>query len=189
MKRPRVPSVVRPEIHSTTVIAVRKGGSVAVAADGQVTMNAMVVKQGARKVRRLHHDRILTGFAGATADALTLYEKLEAKLEQHRGNLRRAAVELAKEWRTDRYLRRLEALMIAADLETLLMLSGTGDVIEPDEGVAAIGSGGGYALAAARAMLDREDLDAAAIARRSLEIAASLCIYTNDRILLETLEG
>jgi len=179
--------MTRPEIRSTTVIAVRKGGMVCVGGDGQVTMNNMVIKGGARKVRTLAGGKILTGFAGATADALTLYEKLEAKLEAHAGNLRRAAVELAKDWRTDRYLRRLEALMIAADRDSLLMLSGTGDVIEPDEGIASVGSGSGFAMAAARALMDRPDYDARRVVERSLEIAASLCIYTNTNFQIETL--
>lgn len=173
--------------HGTTVLALRKGGQVCIGGDGQVTMQNMVIKGTARKVRRLHNGQVLTGFAGATADAMTLFDKLEAKLEEFRGNLMRAAVELAKDWRTDRYLRRLEAMLIAADQTTLLLLSGTGDVLEPDEGVIAIGSGGGFALAAARALLDREDLGAEQIVRKSLEIAAGICIYTNTNILTETL--
>ncbi len=174
-------------IHGTTVLAVRKGGTVSIGSDGQVTMQNMVIKEGAKKVRRLFNNQVLAGFAGATADALTLFEKLEAKLESFSGNLRRAAVELAKDWRTDRYLRRLEALLIAADKESILLLSGTGDVIEPDEGIAAIGSGGGFALAAAKALIERDDLDARTIVERSLKIAASICIFTNDHIQIETL--
>ena len=173
--------------HGTTVLAVRKNDRVALGADGQVTMNDMVVKGGAKKLRRLYDDKILTGFAGATADAMTLFEKLEGKLKDYGGNLTRASVELAKEWRTDRYLRRLEALLIAADKNSILLLSGSGDVIEPDEGIAAIGSGGGYALAAAKALYDRDDLDSRAIVEKSLLIAASICVYTNDSIQIETL--
>ena len=173
--------------HGTTILAVRKGGQVCVGGDGQVTMNNMVVKGGARKVRRLHDGKIVTGFAGATADAMTLFDKLEAKLQEHGGNLTRAAVELAKDWRTDRYLRRLEAMLIAADRDSILLLSGTGDVLEPDEGVIAIGSGGGYALAAAKALMDREDLSAEQIVRKAMEIAAGICIYTNTQIITETL--
>jgi ATP-dependent HslUV protease, peptidase subunit HslV len=174
-------------MHGTTVLAVKKGGQVSIGADGQVTMNDMVIKGTARKVRRLHDGRILTGFAGATADAMTLFEKLETKLQSYGGNLQRAAVELAKDWRTDRYLRRLEALLLAADSSAILLISGNGDVIEPDEGVVAIGSGGGFALAAARAMMDREELSSEQVARRALEIAASICIYTNNSIHVETL--
>jgi len=181
------PPPLLPAFHGTTVLAVRKGGTVSMGADGQVTMNNMIVKEGARKVRRLFGDRILTGFAGATADALTLFEKLEARLQSFNGNLMRAAVELAKDWRTDRYLRRLEALLLAADRTTILLLSGAGDVIEPDEGIAAIGSGGGFALAAAKALLDREDLNSRAVVERSLEIAASICVFTNRRFEIETL--
>lgn len=176
-----------PKIRSTTVVAVKKDGKVSLGADGQVTMQNMVVKGSAKKVRRLYDDQILTGFAGATADAMTLYEKLEGKLKEYKGNLTRAAVELAKEWRTDRYLRKLEALLLAADKNTILLISGTGDVLEPDEGIAAIGSGGGFALAAATAMIDREDLDAPQIVEKSLLIAASICIYTNENIHVETL--
>lgn len=171
----------------TTILALRKGGQVCIGGDGQVTFQNMVMKGTARKVRRLHDGKVLTGFAGATADAMTLFDKLESKLEEFRGNLLRASVELAKDWRTDRYLRRLEAMLIAADKTTLLLLSGTGDVLEPDEGVIAIGSGGGFALAAARALMDREDLSAEQIVRKSLEIAAGICIYTNTQIITETL--
>lgn len=179
---------LRPIIRSTTVLALRKGSAVSVGADGQITMNDMVIKASARKVRRLYEDRILVGFAGATADAMTLFDKLEGKLQDFSGNLTRAAVELAKEWRTDRYLRRLEALLLAADQDNILLISGTGDVIEPDGGLVAIGSGGGYAQAAATALMDRDDLDSKAIVRRSLEIAATICVYTNSEILIETLD-
>ncbi len=178
---------MEPVIRSTTILAVRKGGRTAIGGDGQVTLQNMVVKGGARKVRRLHEGKVLAGFAGASADALALFEKLEAKLQEHNGNLTRAAVELAKDWRTDRYLRRLEAMLLAADKETILLLSGTGDVIEPDEGVLAIGSGGGYALAAARALLDREDMSAEQTVRRALEITSEICIYTNGNIIVETI--
>ncbi len=173
-------------IRSTTILAVRKGGQTCVGGDGQVTLQNMIVKSGAKKVRRLHEGRVVAGFAGASADALALFEKLEGKLKEHGGNLTRAAVELAKDWRTDRYLRRLEAMLLAADKETILLLSGTGDVIEPDEGVIAIGSGGGFALAAARALIDREDLSAEEVVRRSLGIAADICIYTNHEIIVES---
>jgi ATP-dependent HslUV protease subunit HslV len=171
----------------TTILAVRKGGQVAVGGDGQVSMQNMIMKGTARKVRRLHDGQVLSGFAGATADAMTLFEKLEAKLEAHGGNLTRAAVELAKDWRTDRYLRRLEAMLIAADKDVTLLLSGTGDVLEPDEGVVAIGSGGGFALAAARALIDHEEIDAETLCRKALNIAADICIYTNHNILIEKL--
>jgi len=175
-------------IRSTTVLAVKRAGGVSVGADGQITMNDMIIKGSARKVRRLYDDRIIAGFAGATADAMTLFDKLEAKLQDFGGNLTRAAVELAKDWRTDRYLRRLEALLLAADRDNILLISGMGDVIEPDGGLVAIGSGGGYAQAAATALMDREDLGSEAIVRRSLEIAGSICIYTNNQILIETLD-
>ncbi|MCE5230378.1 ATP-dependent protease subunit HslV [bacterium] len=174
-------------IRSTTILAVRKGGQVCVGGDGQVTLQNMVVKGGARKVRRLHEGKVLAGFAGASADALALFEKLEAKLQEHGGNLMRASVELAKDWRTDRILRRLEAMLLAADKESILLLSGNGDVIEPDSGVMAIGSGGGYALAAAKALMDRDDLSAEQIVRKALEITSEICIYTNDKIILETI--
>jgi ATP-dependent HslUV protease subunit HslV len=170
----------------TTILAVRKGGVTCIGGDGQVTFQNMVLKGGARKVRRLHNGAVVTGFAGATADAMTLFDKLEAKLEEFRGNLLRAAVELAKDWRTDRYLRRLEAMLIAADKNTLLLLSGTGDVLEPDENVLAIGSGGGFALAAAKALIDREDMSAEQIVRKAMGIAAEICIYTNEQIIVET---
>jgi ATP-dependent HslUV protease subunit HslV len=172
----------------TTILAVRRNGQVAIAGDGQVTVSETVMKARARKIRRLHHDTVLVGFAGSVADALTLFDKFEGHLDKHQGNLRRAAVELAKEWRTDRILRRLEAQLVAADSQTLLLLSGDGEVIEPDGDAIAIGSGGAYALAAARALLDHSSLSAAEIARRGLEIAADLCIYTNHEITVLTLE-
>ncbi|NNG04530.1 MAG: ATP-dependent protease subunit HslV [Inquilinus sp.] len=171
----------------TTVLAVRKGGRVVVAGDGQVTAGNTVVKATARKVRQLAGGKVLAGFAGATADAFALFERLEAKLEQHPGQLTRACVELAKDWRTDRYLRRLEAMMAVCDKSASLLISGTGDVLEPDDGLISIGSGGPFALAAARALIDRDDLDAEAVARRALEIAADICIYTNNNIVLESL--
>ncbi len=174
--------------HGTTIICVRKGGSVVVAGDGQVTMGTTIVKTGARKLRRLGEGRIIAGFAGGTADAFTLFERLEAKLERHPAQLTRACVELAKDWRTDRYLRRLEALMAVADAKTTLLLSGTGDVLEPDDGIVAIGSGGNFALAAARALIDRDDLDAEAIARKAMAIAAEICVYTNTEVTLEKLD-
>jgi len=166
---------------------VRKGGQVVIAADGQVTLGATVVKAGARKVRRLADGAVLAGFAGATADAFTLFERLEEKLVRYPGQLTRACVELAKDWRTDRYLRRLEAMMAVADRESSLILSGTGDVLEPDDALIGIGSGGPFALAAARALMDRDDLTAEAIARRAVEIAADICIYTNRNIVVEVL--
>jgi len=175
------------EVRSTTVAAVRQQGQIAMAADGQVTVGQMVMKQGADKVRRVAKGRAVAGFAGGAADALTLLERLEAKLEEHPGNLKRAAVELAREWRTDRMLRRLEAMLLVGDPENLLVVSGTGDVIEPDDGIAAIGSGGAYALAAARALSSNTELDAEAIARESLRVASEICIYTNDRIQVVTL--
>ena len=173
--------------HATTILCVRKGGSVAMAGDGQVTLGDTVMKQTARKVRRLYKEAILAGFAGASADAFTLFEKFEAKLEQFNGNLTRAAVELAKEWRTDRYLRRLEALMLVADREKTFVISGTGDIIEPDDGVAAIGSGGSYALAAARALVGFTELPAADVCREAMAIASNICIYTNDRLVVDEL--
>jgi len=172
----------------TTVLAIRKGNSVVVAGDGQVSMGATVLKSNARKVRRLGKEgRIIAGFAGSTADAFTLFERLESKLEAHPGQLTRACVELAKDWRTDKYLRRLEAMMAVCDASTSLILSGTGDVVEPEDGIIGIGSGGNFALAAARALIDRDDMDAQAIARRALTIAAKICVYTNDSIVIETL--
>ncbi|MEQ8345927.1 MAG: ATP-dependent protease subunit HslV [Marinovum algicola] len=173
--------------HGTTVLSVRKEGRVVVAADGQVTMGPTVMKANARKVRRIANDSVLVGFAGATADAFTLFERLEGKLEQYPGQLTRACVELAKDWRTDRYLRRLEAMMAVADKDVSLILSGTGDVLEPDDGVIGIGSGGNFALAAARALIDRPDMDAEAVARRAMTIAGDICIYTNGNVVLEAL--
>jgi ATP-dependent HslUV protease subunit HslV len=175
------------KIRSTTVIAVKRNGQTAMAADGQVTFGATVMKENALKVRRLADDKILTGFAGSAADAFTLMERFESKLKSHGNALFRAVVELAKDWRTDRYLRRLEALMIVADKERIFTLSGNGDVIEPDEGVVAIGSGGAYALAAAKAMLATTDMSAKEIAEKSLQIAADICIYTNHNIKIEVL--
>lgn len=174
-------------LHGTTILAVRHMKEVVVAGDGQVTLDAVVVKHNARKVRRIYNDQILVGFAGATADALNLSERLEGKLERYNGNLTRAAVELARDWRTDKYLRRLEALMIAADQSRTFLISGNGDVIEPDEGVIGIGSGGVAAQAAARALIEHSTLSARDIAARSMEIAASICIYTNTSIVLEQL--
>ena len=177
---------MRPQpIRSTTILAIRHRGEVVVAGDGQVSLGATVIKHQAKKVRRLYHDQVITGFAGSTADAFTLYDRLEQKLEQFNGNLMRSAVELAKDWRTDKMLRRLEAMLIAVDAKHSLLLSGTGDVIEADDGILAIGSGGPYAQAAARALIDHSALDAAAIARTALEIAGSICVYTNTNIIVE----
>jgi ATP-dependent HslUV protease subunit HslV len=177
---------MRPQpIRSTTILAIRHRGEVVVAGDGQVSLGATVIKHQARKVRRLYHDQVITGFAGSTADAFTLYDRLEQKLEQYNGNLMRSAVELAKDWRTDKMLRRLEAMLIAVNADHSLLLSGTGDVIEADDGILAIGSGGPYAQAAARALIDHSALDAAAIARTALEIAGSICVYTNTNIVVE----
>jgi ATP-dependent HslUV protease subunit HslV len=173
--------------YGTTVLSVRKGNQVVIAADGQVTLGNTVLKNNARKVRRLAGGQVLAGFAGATADAFTLFERLEAKLEQYPKQLTRACVELAKDWRTDRYLRRLEAMMAVADTEVSLILSGNGDVLEPEEGVIGIGSGGPYALSAARALVDIEGLDAEAIARKAMRIAGDICIYTNQNVTLERL--
>jgi ATP-dependent HslUV protease subunit HslV len=175
--------------HSTTILCVRRDNKVAMASDGQVTLGTTVLKHNAKKIRRMYNDRVLGGFAGATADAFTLFEKFEAKLETYKGNLTRAAVELAKDWRTDKILRRLEALLIVADAETTLILSGTGDVIEPESGIAAIGSGGPYAQAAARALIENTGLTAADIVGKAMEIAADICIYTNKNITLEELDG
>ena len=175
----------RERIRSTTVLAVRRGGKVALGGDGQVTMGNTVVKGTARKIRRLHDGKIVAGFAGSAADGITLFEKFEARLKEYNGNLMRAAVELAKDWRTDRVLRRLEALLLVADKEKTLLLSGTGDIIEPDADVAAIGSGGPYALAAARAMLETTQLSAREIAERALTIAGEICIYTNGVLVFE----
>src|SRR3954447_20239268 len=176
-----------PGWHATTILSVRKGGTVVMAGDGQVSMGQTIVKGNARKVRRLGSGDILAGFAGATADAFTLFERLEAKLERHPGQLLRAAIELAKDWRTDRYLRRLEAMMAVADKDVSLLLSGTGDVLEPEGGLIAIGSGGNYALSAARALIDIEGLDAESIARKAMDIAADICVYTNHNLLIEKL--
>jgi ATP-dependent HslUV protease, peptidase subunit HslV len=173
--------------HATTIVAVRRDGKSAMAGDGQVSMGQTVMKGNARKVRSLLEGRVLAGFAGASADAFTLLERFEAKLKEHRHSLPRAAVELAKDWRTDRFLRRLEALLIVMDAESMLLLSGTGDVIEPEEGVLAIGSGGSYALAAARALLRHTQLPAADIAREALVMASEICVYTNDQIVVEQL--
>ncbi len=175
------------EWHGTTILSVRKNGAVVVAGDGQVSLGQTVIKSNARKVRRLGKGEVVAGFAGATADAFTLFERLEAKLEQHPGQLTRACVELAKDWRTDRFLRRLEAMMAVADRTVSLVLTGTGDVLEPEDGLIGIGSGGSYALAAARALMPVEGLEAEAIARRALEIAADICIYTNRNIVIEAL--
>ena len=174
--------------HGTTILTLRKKGRVVVAGDGQVSLGATVIKSNARKVRTLGKGDVIGGFAGATADAFTLFERLEAKLEQYPGQLTRACVELAKDWRTDRFLRRLEAMMLVADRERTLVLTGTGDVLEPEQDVMGIGSGGNYALAAARALLDT-DLDAEAIARKAMAIAADICVYTNTNIVVETLES
>ena len=173
--------------HGTTILSVRKNGIVVVAGDGQVSMGQTIVKGNARKVRRLAGGSVIAGFAGATADAFALFERLEGKLEQYSGQLQRACVELAKDWRTDRYLRRLEAMMAVADKDASLILSGTGDVLEPEDDVIGIGSGGGYALAAARALIGVDGLDAEAIARRAMAIAAQICVYTNENITLEKL--
>lgn len=175
-----------PGWHATTILSVRKNGRVVIGGDGQVSLGQTVIKANARKVRRLVKGDVIAGFAGATADAFTLFERLEAKLEQYPGQLTRAAVELAKDWRTDRYLRRLEAMMLVADKDVSLCLTGTGDVLEPEGGVMAIGSGGNYALAAARALVDM-DLDAEAIVRKAMRIAGEICVYTNDNIVIESI--
>ena len=174
-------------LYGTTILAVRRDGRTAIAGDGQVTVGATVMKHNAKKVRKMYNDKILAGFAGATADAFTLFEKFEGKLEQYHGNLTRAAVELAKDWRTDKVLRRLEALMIVADKERSFILSGNGDVIEPENGIAAIGSGGPYALASARALVDHTKLDARVIVEEAMKIAGDICIYTNKEITVEEL--
>ncbi|MCL5236976.1 MAG: ATP-dependent protease subunit HslV [Nitrospirae bacterium] len=175
--------------HGTTILCVRRDGKVAIASDGQVTMGNTVLKHNARKIRKMYNDKVLAGFAGATADAFTLFEKFESKLESYRGNITRAAVELAKDWRTDRILRRLEALLIVADAEHTFILTGTGDVIEPESGVAAIGSGGPYAQAAARALYENTDTPALDIVKKAMDIAADICIYTNKNITIEELNG
>ncbi len=178
----------KPVWHGTTIVSVRKSGKVVIAGDGQVSMGNTVMKPNAKKVRRLHDGSVITGFAGATADAFTLFERLEKKLEAHNGQLMRAAVELAKDWRTDKYLRNLEAMMIVADKDVTLILTGNGDVLEPEAGIAAIGSGGNYALAAAKALADYEP-DAEVLARKAMAIAAEICVYTNDRLTVETLDA
>lgn len=176
------------ETHATTILAVKRDGKVAMAGDGQVTLGqSMIMKHTAHKLRRLHEGKVLAGFAGATADAFTLFELFEAKLKEMHGNLLRAAVEMAKDWRKDKYLRRLEAMLLLANPEHILLLSGTGDVIEPDDDVAAIGSGGPYALAAARALLRHSDLDPETVVRESMAIASEICVFTNDKIIVETI--
>jgi ATP-dependent HslUV protease subunit HslV len=176
------------QFHGTTILSARRDGKVALGGDGQVTLGNIVVKASARKVRRLYQDRILAGFAGGTADAFTLFERFESKLDKHQGNLLRSAVELAKDWRTDRVLRRLEAMLAVADRESSLIITGMGDVIEPESGLIAIGSGGPYAQSAARALLENTPLDAESIVRKALSIAADLCIYTNHQVVVETLD-
>jgi ATP-dependent HslUV protease subunit HslV len=176
-----------PELRSTTILAVRHAGRVVLGGDGQVTLGQTVMKHNANKVRRLYQDRVLAGFAGAGADAIALFERFEGKLEKVGGNLRRAAVELAKDWRTDRMLRRLEALLVVADRDALLIVSGTGDVIEPEDGIAAIGSGGNFAVAAARALVRHSSLDARGVVEEALRIAAAICVYTNDHLTIEEL--
>lgn len=173
--------------HATTILCVRKNGKVAIGGDGQVTLGNTVLKQNAKKIRRMYNDNVIAGFAGATADAFTLFEKFEGKLESYRGNITRAAVELAKDWRTDRMLRRLEALLVIADREHTFVISGTGDVIEPEDGIAAIGSGGAFAQAAARALYDNTELNAEEIIKKAMKIASDICIYTNDNITIEEL--
>ena len=174
--------------HATTVVCVRHRGQVAIAADGQVSIGQTIVKANAKKVRKLYHEKVVSGFAGAAADAFTLFSRFESKLEEHRGNLARAAVELAKDWRTDRVLRRLEALLAVADREQSFIISGTGDVIEPDDGLIGIGSGGPFALAAARALVLHSDLDAKGVVTEAMKIASGICVYTNDHVVTETLD-
>ncbi|HUG53086.1 MAG TPA: ATP-dependent protease subunit HslV [Vicinamibacteria bacterium] len=174
-------------LHGTTILAVRHGGGCAIAGDGQVSMGRTVMKHSARKIRRLHNGQVLAGFAGSTADAMALFTKFEAKIEEYRGNLERASVELSKEWRTDRVMRRLEAFLIVADRESSFLLSGAGDVISPDDGIVAVGSGGAYALAAARALATHTSLDAPTLALEAMKVAARICIYTNDKITVESL--
>lgn len=180
---------VRRRIRSTTVICVRRGDSVVMAADGQVSLGGTVMKHSAKKIRKLYQDKVLAGFAGSTADAFSLFARFETKLEQYAGNLGRAAVELAKDWRTDKMLRQLEALLIVTDVKQTFLLSGTGDVIDPDEGIATIGSGGSYALASARALMENTEMSAREIAEKSLRIAGQICIYTNDNIMIEELKA
>jgi ATP-dependent HslUV protease, peptidase subunit HslV len=175
--------------HATTILSVRRNGQVAIAGDGQVTIGNTVMKHGAAKVRRLHDGSILAGFAGSAADAFALFSRFEGKLQEFQGNLERAVVELAKDWRMDKYLRQLEAMLIVANREKSYLLSGTGDLIQPDDGLLAIGSGGGYAMAAARALIDNTDLGAKEIAERAMKVAASICIYTNDHITIESLDS
>lgn len=177
----------QPVIHATTVICVRRDGQVALAGDGQVTVGTTVMKHGAAKVRRLYHDKILAGFAGSAADSFALFSRFEAKLEEYRGNMERSVVELAKDWRLDKYLRQLQAFLIVANSEKAYLISGTGDLIQPDDGILAIGSGGPYALAAARALMKHSNMTAAEIAKEAMHIAAAICIYTNDNITVETL--
>ncbi len=177
-----------PVFRSTTIVAVRRDGKAAMAGDGQVSLGQTIMKGHAKKVRRIAEGKVVAGFAGASADAFTLLERFEVKFKEYRGSLQRAAVELAKDWRTDRYLRRLEAMLVVMDHESTLLVSGTGDVIEPDEGVIAIGSGGSYALAAARALLRHTELDASAIAKEALQIASEICVYTNDEIVVEEVD-
>ena len=176
------------QYHGTTILSVRRGKSIAMGGDGQVTLGNIVIKATARKVRRIHQGRILAGFAGGTADAFTLFERFEAKLDKHQGNLLRSAVELAKDWRSDRALRRLEAMLAVADQENSLIITGNGDVLEPEYGIVAIGSGGAYAQAAARALVENSELDPAEVVRKSLQIASDLCIYTNQNFTIEVLE-
>ena len=183
----RWPSGRHSLLRATTVVAVRHRGRVAIGGDGQVSLGATIVKQTARKVRKVYHDRVLAGFAGTAADAFTLFEKFEGKLDEHRGNLRRAAVELAREWRTDRILRRLEALLAVADVDTSFIVSGTGEVIEPDDGLIGIGSGGPFGLAAARALVAHSTLDAKGIVVEAMRIAAGICVYTNEQVTVEEL--
>jgi ATP-dependent HslUV protease subunit HslV len=178
---------MKPSIHATTIICVRKKNKVAIASDGQVTLGDTVIKHGARKIRRLYNEKILAGFAGSSADSFALFSRFEAKLEQFHGNLSRAAVELAKDWRTDRALRHLEAVMIVADEKQTFLISGTGDLIEPDDGIVGIGSGGAYALAAARALAKYTELSAKEIVQEAMQIAGSICIYTNEKISIEEL--
>lgn len=178
----------QPTFHGTTILSVRRGNTVALGGDGQVTLGNVIVKASARKVRRLYHDKLLAGFAGSTSDAFTLFERFEAKLEKHQGNLMRSAVELAKDWRTDRILRRLEAMLAVADREHSLIITGAGDVLEPELGIIAIGSGGSFAQSAARALVENTDLAPAAIVKKSLSIAGDLCIYTNQQHVIEVLE-